>query len=67
MEKEYYIEKDFSVLSGPYLHGSKKDSLYKQNVINDMIRGRIEWRIKRDGDNDYIERKGMILTKGGRL
>ena len=63
MEKEYYIEKDFAVLAGPYLYGNKKDAIYKQRVIDDMIRGGIEWRIKEEGDNDYIERKGMILPK----
>lgn len=63
MEKEYYIEEDFAVLAGPYLRGNKKDAIYKKNVIEDMIRGKIEWRIKSEGENDYIERKGMILTK----
>jgi hypothetical protein len=63
MEKEYYIEEDFAVLAGPYIHGKKKDAIYKKAVIEDMIRGGIPWRIKSDGGNDYIERKGMILTK----
>ena len=63
MEKEYYIEKEFAVLAGPYVHGNKKDVIYRQAVIADMIRGGIPYRVKTEGDNDYIERKGMILTK----
>jgi hypothetical protein len=63
MEKEYYIEKDFAVLAGPYVHGNKKDAIYRQIVIADMIRGNIPYRVKTEGYNDYIERKGMILTK----
>jgi hypothetical protein len=63
MEKEYYIEKEFAVLAGPYVHENKKDAIYRQAVIADMIRGGIPYRVKTEGCNDYIERKGMILTK----
>jgi hypothetical protein len=63
MEKEYYIEEDFAILAGPYVHGNKKDAVYRQAVIADMIRGGIPWRVRTEGYNDYIERKGMILTK----
>ena len=62
---EYYIEEDFSVLAGPFYDGNKNDDKYKNNVINDMKRGGIEWRITRDPNYNrtYIERKGMILPK----
>jgi hypothetical protein len=60
---EYYIEEDYAVLAGPYAYGNKKDNLYKQRVIDDLNRGGIPWRILQVKDNDYIERKGMILPK----
>jgi len=63
LPSEYYIEEDYAVLAGPYEYGNKRDALFKQRVIDDMIAGNIPWRIKEDGDNDYIERKGMILPK----
>jgi hypothetical protein len=63
MEKEYYIEKGFAVLAGPYVHGNKKDAIYKQRVIDDLDAGGVPWRVTTEGYNDYIERKGMILPK----
>ena len=62
---EYYIEENFSVLAGPFSVTSKSDQRYKNNVIEDMKRGNIPWRLTEVsvGGDQYIERKGMILPK----
>jgi hypothetical protein len=61
---EYYIEKEFSSLAGPYSMQSKKEREHLQNVINDMKRGKIEYRIVDDKYGEKIvERRGMILPK----
>jgi len=64
MTNEYYIEEDYAVLAGPFASNSRYDQRYKANVIADMKRGNIPWRLScTDGENEYIERKGMILPK----
>jgi hypothetical protein len=60
---EYYIEPNFSSLAGPFCPTSKTDQRYKSNVIADMKRGNIEWRIIKINGEEYIERRGMILPK----
>jgi hypothetical protein len=57
---EYFIEKDFSDLAGPYEHCEMS---MMNNVINDMISGNIEHKVEHREDGYYVMRKNMILRK----
>jgi hypothetical protein len=65
LPSEYYIEEDFAILAGPYDPKNMRDTRFKNQVIKDLNRGNIPWRIYVDeaAGYEYIERKGMILPK----
>ena len=73
LHSEYYIEEDFSDLAGPYNLDSKREVHYMNNVIKDLLRGSIEYRVIEwvqkmengtvDERRGMVQRKGMILPK----
>jgi hypothetical protein len=63
---EYYIEEDFATLAGPYDPQIKREMRFLSNVVEDMKRGNIPYRIVEDDKNRMmVQRKGMILPKNG--
>lgn len=60
---DYYICKDYSTLCGPYNTTLPNERKYMENVIRDMMRGKIDYRITESINGVVIERRGMILPK----
>jgi len=64
IQNEYYVEKDYAALAGPFSLNVKNQMQWFKNVINDMKRGNIDYRVVENHNGDsVIERKGMILPK----
>jgi hypothetical protein len=64
LNKEFYIEPEFSWLAGPYEKNSKTHMVMLERVLQDMARGNIDHRLVKDQMGRLIvERKGMILSK----
>jgi uncharacterized protein YwgA len=63
LANEYTIEPDFSVLAGPYSAVLPQEMKWLDNVVADMKAGNIEYRVTKNGEDFYVERKGMIITK----
>jgi len=72
IQNHYYISNEYHVLAGPYEMNSPSQRKMLENVVRDMKRGNIDYRlvsetIKRDGvdvERINVERRGMILSKG---
>jgi hypothetical protein len=64
LEKDYYIEKGFAWLAGPYDPAIKSHMIMLQRVLNDMVDGNIVHRTTKDEKGRYkVERTNMILAK----
>jgi hypothetical protein len=64
IKNEYYVEHDYSWLAGPFDPTIKKHTAMLANVVSDMKRGKIDYRVTQDYKGRYmVERKGMILPK----
>lgn len=77
IQNHYYISDEYHVLAGPYEMNSPSQRRMLDNVVNDMKRGNIDYRltseiVRREGPHGSVvdvericvERKGMILSKG---
>lgn len=63
-EEEFYIHEDYATLCGPYDHASRRDMRFLENVIKDMRRGNIDYRlIKDEVGRTLVQRKGMKFPK----
>jgi len=76
VQPPYYICQDYSVLAGPYDINCQYQKQMLNNVINDMKRGNIDYRLTTEITNVpnskgdlvevkkvIVERRGMILYK----
>ena len=57
---EYYIETDYADLAGPY---ESFEIPMMQEVVKDMQRGQIDFKVDEREDGFYVMRKNMILRK----
>jgi hypothetical protein len=77
IQNHYYISNEYHVLAGPYEMNSPSQRKMLDNVVMDMRRGNIDYRlvsetVKRSGTHGdvidveriNVERRGMILSKG---
>jgi len=60
---EYYICEEFKTLAGPYNKSRSQSREHLENVINDMKRGNINYKIVGSDSKCYVQRTGMILPK----
>ena len=64
IKNEYYIEEDYAWLAGPFDMDIKSNKAMLDNVVADMKRGRIDYRVVKDTRGRLlVERRGMILPK----
>lgn len=65
VQAPYQICEDYRILAGPYDKASKTQMKMLNNVVNDMKRGNIDYRIVQEPFTDRlnVERKGMIIYK----
>jgi hypothetical protein len=72
VQAPYQICEDYRVLAGPYDKASKHQMKMLDNVVNDMRRGNIDYRVVKEDlpigspvieDRVNVERRGMIIYK----
>jgi len=66
IQNNYYTSDEYHVLAGPYDITSPSQVKMMNNVVEDMKRGNIDYRVASALEFNHfnVERTGMILSKG---